>query len=179
VATSHTLTNQDALLKDYYTDDKLKEQSFGENPFFAFIKKERGVMAGGRRYVQPVEFGHPGGGSADFAEAMSNGTASKYDDFLIPRKRQYQKVEVDHELMFATGSQRESFRKALDEFDRGLKGFGEKVGRRLYRTMGGAAGQMANLGILGCQPSQFIAQQLRAERRLAQRSFGSHYRDAE
>lgn len=147
MATSHSLTNQDALLKDYYTDDKLKEQSFGENPFFAFIKKERGQMAGGRRYVQPVEFGHPGGGSASFADAMENGTASKYDDFLIPRKRQYQKVEVDHELMFATGSQRESFRKALDEFDRGLKGFGEKVGRRLYRTMGGSAGKMANSSV--------------------------------
>ena len=144
---SHTLTSQDALLKDYYTDDKLKEQSYGENPFFAFIKKERGQMAGGRRYVQPVEFGHPGGGSAGFEEAMSNGTTSKYDDFLIPRKRQYQKVEVDHELMFATGNQRESFRKALDEFDRGLKGLGEKVGRRLYRTMGGAAGKMNNSSV--------------------------------
>ncbi len=147
MATSHTLTNQDALLKDYYTDDKLKEQSYGENPFFAFIKKARGQMAGGRRYVQPVEYGHPGGGSAGFEEAMTNGTTSKYDDFLIPRKRQYQKIEVDHELMFATGSQRESFRKALDEFDRGLKGLGEKVGRRLYRTQGGAAGQMANSSV--------------------------------
>lgn len=141
------MTSQDSLLKDYYTDDKLKEQSYGENPFFAFIKKERGQMAGGRRYVQPVEFGHPGGGSADFGKAMTNGTNSKYEDFLIPRKRQYQKVEVDHELMFATGSQRESFRKALDEFDRGLKGLGEKVGRRLYRTQGGAAGQMANSSV--------------------------------
>ena len=141
------MTSQDALLKDYYTDDKLKEQSYGENPFFAFVKKERGQMAGGRRYVQPVEFGHPGGASADFAKAMTNGTVSKYDDFLIPRKKQYQKVEVDHELMFATGSQRESFRKALDEFDRGLKGLGEKVGRRLYRTQGGAAGKMANSSV--------------------------------
>ncbi len=147
MATSHTQTNQDALLKDYYTEDKLKEQSYGENPFFAFVKKERGQMAGGRRYVQPVEYGHPGGGSADFATAMTNGTASKYEDFLIPRKRQYQKVEVDHELMFSTGSQRESFRKALDEFDRGLKGLGEKVGRRLYRTQGGAAGKMANSSV--------------------------------
>lgn len=138
------MSSQDALLKDYYTDDKLKEQSYGENPFFAFIKKERGQMAGGRRYVQPVEFGHPGGGSADYAKAMTNGSTSKYEDFLIPRKKQYQKVEVDHELMFATQSQRESFRKALDEFDRGLKGLGEKVGRRLYKTQGGAMGQLAN-----------------------------------
>jgi len=138
------MSNQDAVLKDYYTDDKIKEQSYGENPFFAFMKKERGVMAGGRRYVQPVEFAHPGGSSADFAKAMTNGTASQYDDFLIPRKKQYQKVQVDHELLFATQSQRESFRKALDEFDRGFKGLGEKIGRRLYRTQGGSLGTMAN-----------------------------------
>lgn len=145
------MTSQDALLKDYYTEDKLKEQSYGENPFFAFVKKERGQMAGGRRYVQPVEFGHPGGSSADYAKAMTNGTASKYEDFLIPRKKQYQKVEVEHELMFSTGSTKEAFRKALDEFDRGLKGLGEKVGRRLYRTQGGAMGQMANASVNSTQ----------------------------
>lgn len=144
---SHTLSNQDAVLKDYYTDDKIKEQSYGENPFFAFVKKERGQMAGGRRYVQPVEFAHPGGSSANYAKAMTNGTTSQYEDFLIARKKQYQRVQVDHELMFATQSQRESFRKALDEFDRGMKGLGEKIGRRLYRTQGGALAKMANSSV--------------------------------
>ena len=141
---SHTLTNQDAVLKDYYTDDKIKEQSFGENPLLAFIKKERGQMAGGRRYVQPVEFGHQSGSSADYTKAMTNATASSYEDFLIPRKKQYQRVQVDHDLLFASGSPRESFVKAMDQFDRGLKGLGEKIGRRLYRTQGGAMGKMAN-----------------------------------
>lgn len=144
---SHTLSNQDAVLKDYYTDDKIKEQSYGENPFFAFVKKERGQMAGGRRYVQPVEFAHPGGSSATYTKAMTNGTTSQYEDFLIARKKQYQRVQVDHELMFATQSQRESFRKALDEFDRGMKGLGEKIGRRLYRTQGGAIAKMANSSV--------------------------------
>lgn len=144
MATPNTVTTYDPLLKDYYTDDKIKEQSFGENPLFAFVKKERGMMAGGRRYVQPVEFGHPGGASASYVKAMTNGSISRYEDFLIPRKKQYQRVQVDHELLFATESQRESFRKAMDEFDRGLKGLGEKVGRRLYRTQGGAIGKMAN-----------------------------------
>jgi hypothetical protein len=144
VSTSHTLSNQDAVLKDYYTDDKMKELSYGENPLYAFISKERGTMAGGRRYVQPIEIVHPDGSSADYAKAMTNGTASFYEDFLIPRKKQYQRVQVDHELLFATQGQRESFRKAMDEFDRGFRGLGEKVGRRLYRTQGGSMGQMAN-----------------------------------
>lgn len=142
--TSHTISNQDKILKEYYTDDRIKEQSYGENPFFAFIKKERGQMAGGRRYVQPVEFAHPGGQSSDYATAMANGTASQYDDFLIPRKQQYQRVQVDHELLFATEDTRGAFKKAMNEFDRGFKGFGAKVGRRLFRTQGGSLCQMAN-----------------------------------
>lgn len=144
MGTSHTITNQDAVLKDYYTDDKMKEMSYGENPFFAFIKKERGTMAGGRRYVQPIEFAHPSGGSADYTKAMTNGTASSYEDFLISRKKQYQRIQVDHELLFATTGQRESFRKAMNEFDRGLKGLGEKIGRRLYRTQGGAIARLSS-----------------------------------
>ena len=141
---AHNLSNQDALLKDYYTDDKLKEMSFGENPLFAFVKKERGKQAGGRRYVQPIEIAHPGGSNASYAKAMTNGTVSQYEDFLIPRKKQYQRIQVEHELLFATENQRESFSKAMDEFDRGLKGLGEKIGRRLYRTQGGSVGRMAN-----------------------------------
>lgn len=147
MGTAHTVSNQDAVLKDYYTDDKVKEQTFGENPFFAFVRKERGVMAGGRRYVQVCEFANPGGASADYTTAMANNTQSQYEDFLIPRKKQYQKVKVEHELLFASQNQRESFRKALDEFDRGFKSLGEKVGRRMYRTQGGSLGQMANAGV--------------------------------
>lgn len=147
MGTSHTISNQDAILKDYYTDDKIKEMSYGENPFFAFVRKERGKMAGGRRYVQPIEIAHPGGATSSYAKAMTNNSASRYEDFLIPRKKQYQRVQVDHELMFATETTRESFEKAMDEFDRGFRGLGEKIGRRLYRTQGGALGKMANASV--------------------------------
>lgn len=140
----HTLSNQDAILKDYYDEDRMKELSYGENPLYAFIRKEHGKMAGGRRYVQAIEYGHPGGQSADYAKAMTNGTVSQYEDFYIPRKTQYQRIQVAHELLFATEGQKDAFRKAMGEFDRGFKGFGEKVGRRLYRTQGGSLGRMAN-----------------------------------
>lgn len=143
MGTSHSTTNRDALLKDVYTEDKLKEQSFGENPFYAMVRKERGRMAGGRRYVQPVEFANPSGASSDFATAMTVGTASSYEDFLINRKKQYQRVQVDNELWFASEKKSDSFTRALEEFDRGLKSLGEKIGRRLYRTSGGSIAKLA------------------------------------
>lgn len=140
---SNTMTNQDAFLKDVYTDEKVQEQSYGENWFYAVVKKERAKQAGGRRYVQCVEFGNPGGASAGYAEAMTDNTISSYEDFLIPRKRQYQRVQVDHELLFASERKSDSFINALKEFDRGFKSLGEKIGRRLYRTQGGSMGRLA------------------------------------
>lgn len=141
--TAFTLSNQDAVLKDVYTEEKVAEQSYGDNPLFAMVQKSRGKMAGGRRYVQPIEFGNPSGASADYNDAMTDNTVSQYTDFLIPRKKQYQRVQINHELMFATDKKSDAFMSALDEFDRGFRSLGEKIGRRLYRTQGGNIGQLA------------------------------------
>lgn len=141
--TDFTTTNQDAILREVYTDEAVQQQSYGENPLFAFIQKKRGKTAGGRRYIQVVEFGNPGGTSADYASAMTDNTTSSYEDFAIPRKFQYQRVKIAHELLFATEKKSEAAVNALTEFDRGFRSFGEKVGRRLYRTQGGSLGQLA------------------------------------
>ena len=141
--TSHTISNQDAFLHEVYTEDKIYEQSFGDNALFAFVEKTQQVTAGGRRYIQPVEFSNPSGASADYTSAMTDNTSSQYEDFFIPRKKQYQRVQVDHELLFATQKKSDAFIEALGEFDRGFKSLGEKIGRRLYRTQGGSLGQLA------------------------------------
>lgn len=141
--TSHTVSNQDAFLKDVYTTEKIMEQSFGDNPMYALMFKANGVMAGGRRYVQPVEFANPSGAGATYADAMTDNTTSQYEDFLIPRKKQYQRVQVDHELLFATAKKSDSYVQATKEFDRGFKSLGEKIGRRMYRTQGGSLGKLA------------------------------------
>jgi len=141
--TAHTLANQDAFLKDVYTTEKILEQSYGENALFAFMSKEQGVMAGGRRYVQPVEFGNPSGANGDYASAMTDNTISQYEDFLIPRKTQYQRIVVNHELLFATARKSDAYVSSIKEFDRGFKSLGEKIGRRLYRTAGGNIGKLA------------------------------------
>jgi hypothetical protein len=141
--TAFTLSNQDAFLKEVYTQDKVLEQSYGDNPLFAFVNKERGMTAGGRRYIQPIEFGNPSGASADYASAMTDNAVSQYTDFIIPRKRQYQRVQINHELIFASEKKSDAFVSALKEFDRGMRSLGEKIGRRLYRTQGGNLGQLS------------------------------------
>lgn len=140
---AHTVANQDAVLKDVYNDEEIAKQSFGENPLFAIVKKERAKNIGGRRCIQVVEFAHPNGASAGFEEAMTDGTDSQYEDFILTRKKQYQRIRVDHELLFATEKKSDSLVDAMKEFDRGLMGLGEKVGRRCYRTLGGSMGQLS------------------------------------
>lgn len=141
--TAFTLANQDAFLKDVYTDEKILEQSFGDNPFLGFVQKSRGKTAGGRRYIQPVEYQGPGGASSDYASAMTNGTVSKYLDFILSRMKQYQRIQINNELLYATEKKSDAFVQALKEFDRGFRALGEKIGRRLYRTQGGAIGQLS------------------------------------
>jgi hypothetical protein len=140
------LTAYDAMLKDYYTPDKIIEQSFADNVFMALVPKKE---AGGRRYVQPIEYGNPGGASANFQNSMTNATVSKYKDFLLTRSKQYQRILVDHETLLSTDSPEEAFQPAFDEFDRGLRSLGEKLAHRLFRTSGGNIGQCNNTSMSG------------------------------
>lgn len=146
--TAFTLSNQDAFLKEVYTDEKILEQSFSKNPLLAFIKKSQGMTAGGRRYIQPVEYQNPGGAGADYGFAMQDNTVSKYLDFILSRQKQYQRIQINNELLYATTKKSDAFVNALKEFDRGMRSLGEKIGRRLYRTQGGALGQLSISGTL-------------------------------
>ena len=131
----------DGVLKDYYTRDKLLEQSYYDQPWFSMVPKE---MAGGRRFIQPIEFANPGGASADFATAMTNETSSSYDDFQIPQTIQYQRVTVKHQTLLSSKEKDMAFQPAFKEFDKGFRSLGEKIGKRLYRTATGAIAQLAN-----------------------------------
>ena len=131
----------DAVLKDYYTREKVNELSFADQPLFGMVSKR---MAGGRRWIQPIEFNHPGGASASFALAMANETSSNFEDFQMTQRQQYQRVLVKHDVLLASRNKDEAFQPAFKEFDRGFKGLGEKIGKRLYRRNTGAIAQLAN-----------------------------------
>lgn len=136
-----TLSTYDAMVKDYYADGRVIEQSYGDNKFFALVPKK---SAGGRRYVQPIEYGNPGGGSADFGTAMTGATNSNFTDFIGTRSKQYQRILLDHEGLLATQDPEGAFAPLFDEIDRGLRSIGEKIAHRLCRTQGGNIGKMNN-----------------------------------
>ena len=138
-----TPADLDATLKDYYTQDKIKEQTYGENPLLAMMPKEQG---GGRQVIGSIEYGNPGGASANYNTAALNASKvkSKYAEPILPWKIQYQRQEITSQLLYATDSLKAAFRKAFDEYDRTLRSLGQKLNRRIYRTGGGRIGKLAN-----------------------------------
>lgn len=138
-----TSADLDATLKDYYTSDKIKEQTYGENPLFAMMPKE---SSGGRQVIGPIEYNHAGGGSANYNTAATNAAnvKSKYNDATLPWRIQYQRQQIASQLLYQTESPRGAFRKAFDEFDRTLRALGLKVGKRLFRTGGGRVAKLNN-----------------------------------
>lgn len=136
---AYSATDFDAMLKDQYTPEKVRELSYGENPLFGMMKKKR---RGGRRYIQPVMYGHPGGASASFTNAKANQYGSKYEDFQITRAKQFLLVTLENELYLSAQDDLDAFEPAFDEFDKGFRGLAEKINKRLYRTSTGSIGRL-------------------------------------
>lgn len=136
-------TNQDDVLKDTYDERTMLDHTYDDQPFFGMVDKEIGEDAGGRRYIQPIKYEQQGGASADYAKSRLNARAAKFDAFIIATTQQHQHVKVEHRLMLASMRKPEAFVKALDLFDDGFKSLGAKVGRRMYRTLGGSIGKLA------------------------------------
>lgn len=136
-------TNQDAVLKDTYDERTMLDQTYDAQPFFGMVDKEIGESVGGRQYVQAIKFENTGGASADYAKSRLNSTAAKHDAFIIATTQQHQYIRVEHRLMLASMRKPESFVKALDLFDDGFKSLGAKIGRRMYRTLGGSIGRLS------------------------------------
>lgn len=140
----YNFTTLDPVLKDYYTDEAIQHQTMVENPFMAIVTKELNTQAGGKRYVQPVQYSNSTNDSADFSEAMTNGTSDGFEDFLLTRKKQYGRVVIDNELLLAASDmRRETFIPVRDFVDRKLRSFGEKIAHRLARTSGGNVAKLS------------------------------------
>jgi hypothetical protein len=137
------LTTLQAILKDYWTPEKVIEQSYLDRPFYGLMPK-RTVYGGA--WHKGIEYAHPGGAGADYGTARRNATPSRYKQFVSPTFgfRQYQRVLIPNDVILGSESDEGAITKAVTEVDKGFRGLGEKTAIRLVRTQGGTIGQMAN-----------------------------------
>jgi len=140
------LTGFDPMLKDHYSPLAVPNIAFQKNPALGMLKKSSKQPGGGRKWVQPFQFGYAGGGSSDFPTAMSaSNNFSKYEAWEVTRAKHYRLAQVDNETIEATASgNMDAFEPAFDEFDKGIEAEANWINFRFYRSKGGAIGRTTN-----------------------------------
>lgn len=106
------LTTFDAALKQHYTDDRVQNMVYKDNPLFAMLPKMEDF--GGRNLPIVTIWGNPQGRSANFQRAQARGqvTSSKLDDFLLTRVKDYSIATIDNETLEASKGDANAFMTA-------------------------------------------------------------------
>lgn len=139
------MTLFDPMLKDHYSTREVPKLAFQNNAAIGMISKSNRKMVGGRKWVQPVNYALPGGGSSTFATAMAaaNNT-SLYEAWEVTRAKHYRLAKVDNETIEASVSDIDAFEPAFDEFDKAIKAEANWINFRFFRSKSGSAGRLAN-----------------------------------
>jgi hypothetical protein len=142
------LTTFDPMLKDHYAPGPVAQMAYQKNKALGMLNKSSKRPGGGRKWVQPISYALPGGGSSDFATAMAaTNNNTEYDAAEVPRTKHYRKAQVDNETIEATASgDMDAFEPAFDEFDRAIQAESNWINFRFFRSKLGEIGKMTNTG---------------------------------
>lgn len=137
------------MLKDHYAPGEVANLAFQNNVALGLLKKSNKKLVGGRKWVQPIQFGLPGGGSSTFATALAAANnVSQYEAFEVTRTKHYRLGKVDNETIEATATgDMDAFEPAFDEFDNCIKAEGNWINFRFFRSKAGEVGRLANSGV--------------------------------
>lgn len=135
-------SNFDAALKDYFSDDMVRDLGYEDNPLHAMLEKKEDFM--GRRYVQPVQYGRPQGRSADSAAALANKTPAEYEDFNVTMAADYASLSITRKVMKESRGDRGAFLRAkIREVESMLKTLTQSAAHAEYRNASGARGRIS------------------------------------
>jgi hypothetical protein len=135
------MTSFAGALKQHYTDEKIENMVYKDNPFLAMISKYEDF--GGVNLKLPIKFGIPQGRSASFSDAKANATASKYDAFLLTRTKNYCIAYIDNETLEASKGNANAFiEAATNEIDGAIESATRSLAISLFGDGGGSIGQL-------------------------------------
>lgn len=135
-----TFSDYDPALKEIYSEARTASLAFVKNVLLGTLPKER---SGGDYFVQNIHTSAPGGSSATWSKAKTNGTASRMSKLNITRISMFQRIGVDLHLFSSAKKSDESIVKITTEFDNGFKELSAKIERRLFRSSSGKIGKVA------------------------------------
>ena len=138
------LTSFDAVLKQYYTNDKVENMTYQDNPLHALLPKME--QFGGKNLPIPVIFGNPQGRSKTFSNAQTRSTATSTlsTDFVLTRVKDYSIATIDNETLEASKGNNNAFMEALTtEIDGAINALTRSVAIGEYRDSSAALGQVS------------------------------------
>lgn len=134
------MTSFSSALKQHYTNDRIENMVYRDNPLLAMIPKMTDF--GGKNLPIPIIYGNPQGRSQTFATAQSNKTASKITDFVLTRNHDYSLASIDNETLEASkGNQNAFMEAATTEIDGAINSITRSLAISLYRSGSGSIGQ--------------------------------------
>ena len=153
MSSGNTQTTIDALLKFYYDDGALVNETYFDNPLWAMMTKRQAVAnVTGRSFIHPVVFATSQGRRVNFAQAQSAGQKSGEVsvDFTVPRFNNYHDASIATETVLSTRDDRGAFTRAVTLVtDNALRNLGLDQAIAMYSDGSGVRGVIATNGISG------------------------------
>jgi hypothetical protein len=135
------LTSFAAGLKVHYTDERIENMTYLDNPLFAMVPKME--KFGGKNLPIPVTYGNPQGRSATFATAQANKGSSKIKDFTLTRVSDYSLASISNEAILASmGDGNAMMEAASYEIDGAIQSLTRSLATALFRNGSGSIGQV-------------------------------------
>ena len=135
-------TSFDAALKEFYSDEYVRNTVYENNPLFAMLEKYESWT--GDNYVQPVQIGISSASrSADITVSLARKDTNKYRKFVVTDREDYNAISIGRKVMKQSGNNRGAFFEARTrEIDGMLQALTNSASSDLYRNGGGARGQV-------------------------------------
>ena len=145
MATSQSVANFAAALKQHYTSERIENMVYKDNPFLAMIGKYENF--GGENLKLPIKWGNPQGRSADFALAQNNKYASSISAFLLTRQQDYSLASINNQVLEASKGNANAFMEAATtEIDGAIASASRSLAIGLFGDGSGAIGQVTTGG---------------------------------
>lgn len=127
----------------YIKNGLLDELVYRDRPMLAILEKKES-QAGGEQIRVPIKFVDPQGRSVTFSNAQSGQTPSKRRAFFMTYRSNYATAQVDGDVIDDAKGNKVMIMDALgDEIDAAIENLSNDVSTELFRSVGGARGQIS------------------------------------
>ena len=135
------MTTFAAALKQHYTNERIENMVYKDNPFLAMVAKYEDF--GGENLKLPIKYGIPQGRSATFSDAQANKTNTQLKAFLLTRQADYSLASIQNETIEASKGNANAFMEAATvEIDGAIESATRSLAIACFGDGSGAIGQV-------------------------------------